>query len=290
MLIAGIDEAGRGPVIGPMVMAIAAIDEKDVFELETFGITDSKAFSPEERKALIEKVKQICEYEVEIVTPKHIDEAVTHPSRNLNILEAEIAGKLIDKLIARLGAYKIKHVILDCPSTNPKTYLEEMKHHVKRDVQLIVEHKADLNHRIVGAASVLAKVVRDEEIEKLKKEHDIDFGSGYPSDEKTARFVKEHYTEYDFFRKTWETYKRAAGVGSQRTLGTFAEDLSKPVREKQKQLLSLLQGGFVQAPAKGVAEVLRLKKPGCTITLYRNGKVLVQGKEKDAWQKRVRMS
>ena len=163
---AGIDEAGRGPVIGPMVMAIAAIDENDVFELDTFGITDSKAFTPIQRKELVEVVKRVCEYEVEVISPQQIDDALHHPSRNLNILEAESAGRLIDKLVARLGAYKVKKVILDCPSVNLKGHLVEMGHHVKQDVPLVADHKADEKYRIVGAASLIAIVLRDETSEE----------------------------------------------------------------------------------------------------------------------------
>ena len=289
MFVAGVDEAGRGPVIGPMVMAIAAMEEKDLFELETFGVTDSKLHSIIRRRELVEVIKRLCEYEVEVISPQEIDQAVNDPARNLNILEAEVAGRLIDRLVQRLGAYKVKHVILDCPSNNIASYLREMDRHVKRDVKLLAEHKADLKHRIVGAASILAKVLRDQAIEDLKAQHGVDFGSGYPSDAKTARFVREHHADYDFFRTTWEPYRRAAAAGSQRSLGNFGADTALPpvVEEKRKRLLSLLDEGFERAETKGVAEVLRIKRPGVTITLYSSGKVLVQGSQKDAWQGRL---
>lgn len=272
-----------------MVMAIAAIDENDLFELDTFGITDSKAFTPIQRKELVEVVKRVCEYEIEVITPQQIDDALNHPSRNLNVLEAESAGRLIDKLVARLGAYKVKKVILDCPSINPKGYLVEMGHHVKQDVPLEAEHKADEKYRIVGAASLLAKVLRDQTIEDLKKEHNVDFGSGYPSDAKTARFVKEHYADYDFFRKTWAPYKKAAAAKKQQSLGNFGADtsLSPSVMKKQKTMLALLDEGFERVETKGVAEVARIKKPGVTITLYNSGKILVQGKDKSLWENKL---
>ena len=196
--IAGIDEAGRGPVIGPMVMTIAAIDESLEFELQTMGVKDSKLLTPKQRREMAEMIRQTCKLETIIVPAKAIDEAVMHPSRNLNILEAEVAGKLIDKLVKRMKKESIKSVVLDCPSTNPEAYLVEMKKHYKSDVKLIAEHKADLKHLIVGAASIIAKTVRDEEIERLKQEHGVDFGSGYPGDAKTASFVERHYKDYDF--------------------------------------------------------------------------------------------
>lgn len=288
MFVAGIDEAGRGPVIGPMVMAIAAIEEKDLFELETFGITDSKMFSPIQRRELVEMVKRTCEYEIAVISPKEIDEALLDPARNLNILESEVAADLIDKLVGRLGAYKVSKVILDCPSTNIAAYLADMKRRVKRDVELVAEHKADAKYRIVGAASLLAKVLRDQKIEELHEEIGIDFGSGYPSDAKTARFVREHYADFDIFRKTWEPYKKALAAKSQVSLGSFGADtsLSPAVLAKKKKVEVLLDEGFEQVETKGTSEVIRVKKPGCTITLYATGKVLCQGKDAKEFQKR----
>jgi ribonuclease HII len=80
-------------------------------------------------------------------------------------------------------------------------------------MEIICEHKADLNHLVVGAASILAKVTRDREIEKLKKSIGINFGSGYPSDPLTQDFLRKNYSKYpDIFRKEWASYKEAANI------------------------------------------------------------------------------
>ncbi len=286
MYIAGIDEAGRGPVIGPMVMVIAAIEEKHEFELKTMGVKDSKLLTSVQRKELAEMIRQICKIEVAIVPTEEIDDAVKHPSRNLNILEAETTGKLIDALVEKIGEKNLKHVVLDCPSINPKGYLDEMAHHVKSNVKLIAEHKADKNHLTVGAASIVAKVIRDEEIEKLKRKHNVDFGSGYPGDEKTSLFVRRHYKDYDFFRKTWSTYKNAVAENSQSTLVGFGtkKTLSHSVKNKLKKLKTLIPQGFRTAKTSTTTEVIRLKTEDATITLYTTGRVLIQGKGKDYWQ------
>lgn len=290
MYLAGIDEAGRGPVIGPMVMAIAAIEEKDEFELKTFGVKDSKLLTPIQRRELAVLIERICEIELEVISPQEIDEAVQHPSRNLNILEAEVAGRLIDRLAKRLDAKNIKQVVLDCPSVNAEAYLVEMGRHTSAGVDLVAEHKADLHHLVVGAASIIAKVKRDALIEELKKEHGVDFGSGYPGDALTARFVRQHYKDYGFFRRTWVTYKDAVAASSQVTLDGFGatDALSPTVAKKQQKLLTLLDEGFERAETKGASEVLRLKKPGVTITLYTTGKLLVQGKEQKVWEAKLR--
>lgn len=279
MYIAGIDEAGRGPVIGPMVMALVAVDEKMDFELRTLGIDDSKIISDIKRRELAEVIKREGLVETIIVSNKEIDQALLDPLRNLNILEAEMAGELINRMSKRLGK-KLKHVVLDCPSVNPRAYLELMKMYADNSVKLIAEHKADAKYPTVSAASIIAKVMRDDEILKLKIKHGVDFGSGYPGDVRTAEFVHKHYKDYDFFRTTWETYKRVAFASKQQTLGGFGADLSPAVEKKKQEILKL---GFNRVETKGVAEILRVKGPDVTITLYSNGRVLVQGKGKDRY-------
>ena len=211
MIIAGVEEAGRGPVIGPMVMAICAIDEKKIPELQRLGVKDSKLISLKNREYLFEKIKEICEHDIIIMEPKEIDDNLNNPEMNLNKLEGVVSAKLINKI-------KTDKVILDCPSNNISAYTEYVKSFVKTNTKIISEHKADLNHTIVGAASILAKVTRDRIIEELKKEANHDFGSGYPSDPKTIHFLKENWHKYDFFRKTWSTYKKVAEASKQRTL------------------------------------------------------------------------
>ena len=122
------------------------------------------------------------------------------------------------KLINKIKADK---VILDCPSNNINAYKDYVKSFVKKDIKIVAEHKADLNHTIVGAASILAKVTRDKIIEEIKKEVKYDFGSGYPSDPKTILFLKENWHKYDIFRKTWATYKKVAENKGQRKLEGF---------------------------------------------------------------------
>ncbi len=218
--IAGIDEAGRGPVIGPMVMALALIEkEKEDFLLE-IGVKDSKLLTPEKRNYLFDIIKKECRYKIIILSPQQIDSALNDPSLNLNKLEAITAAKLINSL-----NLKSSKLIIDSPSNNSVAYKQYLIQFIEPELikktELIVENKADLNYLIVGAASILAKVTRDREIEKLKKKHGIDFGSGYPSDPKTIRFLKENYNNEklsEIFRKSWQSYKRLADGKNQRKL------------------------------------------------------------------------
>ena len=89
---------------------------------------------------------------------------------------------------------------------------------------MVVEHKADFNHLIVGAASIIAKVTREKELEKLRRKLKVDFGSGYPGDPKTKKFLEENWNnpKYSFlFRKSWATYKAFADKAKQSSLQGF---------------------------------------------------------------------
>ena len=214
--ICGVEEAGRGPVIGPLVMCGVVMDESLVFELDAIGVKDSKLLTPEQRENLFEKIKKIVDnYEIIIISPKEVDDVLESQDMNLNWLEAKTSAKIINKL-------KPNKVILDCPSTNINAYSNYVKNLLEIKVELIAEHKADLNYRIVGAASILAKVTRDREIEKIKSKIGIDIGSGYPSDPKTKEFLEKNYKKYpEIFRKTWVSYRNIIEKKKQKSLGEF---------------------------------------------------------------------
>ena len=214
MIVGGVEEAGRGPVIGPMVMAICATNEANISKLVRLGVKDSKLISPRNRDYLFEKVKELCVHEIIVLSPQEIDDALDNPEMNLNKLEGVVSAKLINKVV-------VDKVILDCPSNNINAYKEFVASFLKKKVDLVAEHKADLNHTIVGAASILAKVTRDRIIDDLKKVAGFDFGSGYPSDPKTISFLKENWHKYDFFRKSWSTYKKVAVSKNQSSLNDF---------------------------------------------------------------------
>ena len=216
VLVCGIEEAGRGPVIGPMVMCGVLIDEKDASKLKAIGVKDSKLLTPKQREALFPKIKQVIKaHEIIIIFPGKIDQALQSEHLNLNWLEALTSAEIINKL-------KPDKAILDCPSTNTKAYSAYVKKNLKKDIELIAEHKADEKYVVVGAASILAKVTRDREIEKIKKKIGVNFGSGYPSDETTKKFLAQNWSRYPaIFRKTWSSYKRVAEGSKQKGLSDF---------------------------------------------------------------------
>jgi len=200
MLLLGIDEAGRGPVIGPMVIAGVVIKEEKEKELRELGVRDSKELTRKEREDLFEKLLKIIDgYKIEIISPNKIDEYVYNGK--LNILEIKTIIKIIENL-------KADKIIIDSPMRNVYKVLNYIKNNISYSPEIIVDIKADKNYIVVSAASIIAKVIRDREIDKIKKIVNIDFGSGYPSDPKTIKAIKEHYDVLEnFIRKSWKTIR-----------------------------------------------------------------------------------
>ena len=168
MLTLGIDDAGRGPVIGPMVLAGCLLDEKAEKELKKLGVKDSKQLTQKRREFLESKIKESAEtFEVVLAHPEEID-GKNKEGINLNALEAIKMAHLINKI--NKGYEKIK-VIVDCPSVNIEKWRDFLKTKIENlsNLEVVCEHKADKNHVSVSAASILAKCVREFEMSKLKE-------------------------------------------------------------------------------------------------------------------------
>ncbi len=209
VFVGGIDEAGRGPVIGPMVMAIAVIDDMD--KLKNVGVRDSKELSPQGRSRLLNVLRSILTYmDYEVIEPETIDRYVYLNA--LNKLEAEVAVKLIGRA---LRIVNLVRVYIDSPDPNAKRYGDLIRRSVG-SVEVISMNKADKLIPIVSAASIIAKVTRDSIIEELHREYG-DFGSGYPSDPRTISFlrnwVREHGDLPPIVRRSWSTIRRLTGGG-----------------------------------------------------------------------------
>ena len=198
----GIDEAGRGPVIGPMVMAGIVIPIDKHQELIDIGVKDSKLLSKQKRSKLFSFLTKNFSYKYYVITPREIDSHVFSSDSSLNMLELIYTVKLINHFD------NIQRAIIDCPSTNIASYRNILLSKINKDIELVVEHSADKNHVEVGAASIIAKVIRDKLIDDLKQQIGIDFGSGYPSDPLTQDFLEKFFDKYDFFRKSWSSWSK----------------------------------------------------------------------------------
>lgn len=207
--IAGVDDAGRGPIIGPLVIAGVLMDEDRVHELVSMGVKDSKLLTPRSRSDLAEKIRKIAlKITYDELSPAEIDEVVLRARKlqKLNFLEAKSMAKVITDL-------EPSAVWVDASDVNPERYarqiLDDLPASLKRTV-LVSEHKADRNYPIVSAASIMAKVRRDARISKLWEEYG-NFGSGYVTDPSTIEFLKKwrraHADYPPIVRRSWKTLR-----------------------------------------------------------------------------------
>ncbi len=207
--IIGIDEAGRGPVIGSLFIgfAIIILEKKEDYEefvdfLDKIGVKDSKKLSKKKRKEVAEKLKESLDFKYVQLTPEVIDKNI-FSGTNLNELQ-------INSIVHILNIEKPDLIFVDALTSNSEKYKQKLLNKLNYvPDNLIAENKADDKYKIVGAASIIAKELREKEISDIKKRIGIDFGSGYPSDPLTKSFIKENYNkEFNFiFRKSWMTYR-----------------------------------------------------------------------------------
>jgi len=205
-LLLGIDDAGRGPVLGPMILAGVLIESDEEQIIKNWGAKDSKLLTPKIRGEIKEKIEAQFKHHIETSSPKEIDK-----STNLNYLEAIKTAKIINKLTKNLNEKVL--VIVDCPSTNIESWSNDVQQLIENPeiVSLSCEHKADFNHPVVSAASIIAKERREDEMYKLRLELKKDFGSGYPADPKTKEFIAENFDKEEYkslIRFSWNTVKK----------------------------------------------------------------------------------
>lgn len=204
--ILGIDEVGRGPVLGPMIMACVLINASQLNEIIATGAKDSKKCSEIQRKSIFKQIKNLVKWDMCIISPYEID---TCPM-GLNILEMEHVVSFVKK-------YSPKYLIIDNPYSpesdfNLANFIYQ--HGVKMDGRhCFAENKADDLYPVVSAASIVAKESRERAMKALMEQYQIDCGSGYPSDPKTKKFLVENWQDVrynSFIRHSWATYKRLA--------------------------------------------------------------------------------
>jgi len=189
-------------------------------EFKKLGVKDSKQLTPKRRAFLADLIREKAEdFEVIVVYPDEI-ESSNAEGVNLNDVEAIACADIINKMNKGKGKMK---VVLDCPSTGIKKWNDLLKTKIKNlsNLEISCEHKADENHIAVSAASILAKCVREEEMQKLREKYGDEIGSGYTSDPSTQQFLKKHAKKYNddgIFRKSWATWKNANNSLNQKTL------------------------------------------------------------------------
>ncbi len=211
MRVAGVDEAGRGCAIGPLVVAGALFDEDDVPGLAEMGVRDSKRLTPRRRQALSEAIKeQALDYRLVELSPGTIDKVVNRgvPLRRLNYLETMVMARVIREL-------RPDSAYVDTCDVDHMRCGEQIRSVLPFRVEVTCVPRADSTYTVTGAASILAKVRRDQLVAGLRELHG-DFGSGYCSDPKTVEYIDAWFREGreapPFMRASWVTVRRHLGV------------------------------------------------------------------------------
>lgn len=212
-MICGVDEAGKGSVLGPLVVAAVAIPSERA--LDDLGVKDSKLLSPKERERLYALIKKRCKVATVRLDAADID--AVRLEMTLNVAVARAHAQAINKLSPSC-AY------VDACDVNCLRYAEMVKGYLTHSCEIVSEHHADDKFPVVSAASIVAKVTRDRAIVTLSKKYG-DIGSGYPSDPVTIRFlntwIDEHKTPPPIARKSWKTVSAILARKHQKSLLDF---------------------------------------------------------------------
>jgi len=230
IIIAGGDEAGRGAVLGPLVVSLVSINEGKAKKLSEIGVRDSKMLSRRRREFLFDDIYSLAEdVRTYAITPEEINNAM-RSNISINELEAIHFARLIDESEANP-----KKIYLDSPDVIPEKFgirvsLISKKllkvngvngvrrrekssgggNAAKAVAKIIAEHKADVKYPVVSAASIIAKVTRDRAIEELEESLGFELGSGYPSDKITIDMIRRNLDNERLLkhvRAEWKTLK-----------------------------------------------------------------------------------
>ena len=222
-LIAGVDDAGRGAVLGPLVIAGVLLKEGDLPRLKELKVKDSKLLTPRRREKLALEIREISlKCYVVKTSPAEIDRVVESGRKlhKLNRLEADVMAEVICNL-------KPDIAYVDASDVIPDRFKQHILERVPFKVEVISEHKADKLYPIVSAASIIAKVERDKAIRELSERYG-EIGSGYVSDPRTMVFLErclEKFSSYpDFVRKSWKPAKKLKRSRGSRQMKLLPED------------------------------------------------------------------
>jgi ribonuclease HII len=208
--VIGVDEAGKGPVIGPLVVCGFATTAERIEDLLKLGVKDSKRLSRKRREKIANFLLKHGDSEVIVIQPSELDKMMSE--KTINEILCECYERIVDR-------FKPGTFFVDSFDVKPERLEKRLK---RKGAEVVAEHGADEKYPVVAAASIIAKVRRDEEIEKLRRIYG-DFGSGYASDERTREFLRSYLEKNGCFppcaRKSWKTLEKI----SQKSLNDFSD-------------------------------------------------------------------
>ncbi|HVL86916.1 MAG TPA: ribonuclease HII [Candidatus Thermoplasmatota archaeon] len=186
-MLAGADEAGRGPVLGPLV--VAAVAARSPAHLARLGACDSKLLSPDKREQVATRIRAYARCEVRVVSAAELNAGMR--TRTLNQIEVDAFAEVL----ARLAPSRA--VVDACDPVADRFADHIMRRLPPPPCEVRARHGADRSHAIVGAASIVAKVTRDAIVRDIEREIGEPIGSGYPHDPRTRAFLQRWRQEHD---------------------------------------------------------------------------------------------
>jgi len=208
----GVDEAGKGPVLGSMFAAAVRAEPAALPD----GVGDSKSIAPATRERLDGEIRAAADaVAVAEISVRRIDDPETDMNTLTVAAHAEaLSGVAIDGV----------HGLVDAGDTDAERFGRRVADRVDATIEITAEHGADESDPLVGAASIVAKVARDNHVETLADRHG-DVGSGYPSDPTTRAFLASYVERRgelpDCARASWSTCEDVLAAAQQSTLGEF---------------------------------------------------------------------
>jgi len=213
-MICGVDEAGRGPVLGPLVICAVSVDDEQA--LKRLGVKDSKKLSPAKREDLEPRIRKLAHVELVEISADELDSLME--DLTLNEIEAMKFAELVERMSPEV-AY------LDAADASEENFARMVMACLKCEPRIVSKHKADVDFPVVSAASIVAKVARDARIKEIETEIGEPIGSGYASDENTMAFLqkymKKNGTLPPHTRKRWLPAKNIMSLKDVRALESF---------------------------------------------------------------------
>ncbi len=219
MRILGVDEAGRGPVIGSMFIASFEVEEAEIKELENIGVKDSKKLSEKKREKIRGLLDNVGEFTLKEIKASQIDEM----REVMTLNDIELRG-----FVEVIKDSEADRFTVDLPEPNGDRFIRKMKKDLPErfaDKEFIAEHGADDEYPEVSAASIVAKSAREKHVQELKEKYGYDFGSGYPHDRPTIEFLETYMAEKgelpEETRMSWSTAEKIVKKKSQKKFDEF---------------------------------------------------------------------
>lgn len=213
----GADEAGKGPALGPMIAAAVRANPENLPD----GLADSKQLSEQRRRELDAALR--AHPAITVATAAVSPERIDAPETDMNSIGVAAQAEAVSELVENGN-----EIIADAADTDADRFgrrLADVIDAEERSVDVHAEHGADESHPVVSAASIVAKLRRDERMTAIDGRHDRDVGSGYPSDPATQAFLESYVAEHGELppcaRESWSTCEDVLADASQSGLDEF---------------------------------------------------------------------